>query len=259
MTKLFINLMFFCSVTALLLSGCSGNLMFQTNKAGEQDVPGVEIINRKPGADGLVNQRIKIDDQIAIKFLNNFELSSVDANSDGGDKNQTTDIYLVGYDSLITLPLIGRVNLVGLNKRDAALKLEQLYSEFVHNTIIDVDIISVSVDVLGEVNKPGNYRLTQKRTSLTDVLAMAGGVADYGNNKTIKIVRGDRSDPEIVIVDLTRVESLASPALLLQDGDMIYVAPTTPGLFDRKFRPYTPVIAILNIIATTFVIYYRTR
>ena len=258
MTKFFLNLMLCCIVSTLLFTGCSGNLMFQTSKAGEQDVPGVTIINRKHGAVGLVNQTIKIDDQIAIRFLNNFELSSVETTA-GDDKNQTTDLYLVGFDSLITLPLIGRVNLVGLNKRDAALKLEQLYSEFVVNTIIDVDIVSVSVDVLGEVNRPGKYKLTQKRTHLTDVLAMAGGVADYGNNKTIKIVRGDRTDPEIITVDLTQVESIASPALYLQDDDIIYVAATTPGLFDRKFRPYTPIIAILNIIATTFVIYYRTK
>jgi len=259
MKKLFLNLILWCAVSLVLFSGCSGNLMFRTGKSGVQDTPGVEIINKKPGSAGLVNQTIKVDDQIAIKFLNNFELSSVEANNEGGDKNQTTDVYLVGYDSLITLPLIGRVNLVGLNKRDAALKLEQLSSEFVVNTIIDVDIISLSVDVLGEVNKPGNYRLTQKQTSLTDVLAQAGGVADYGNNKKIKIIRGDRTDPEIILVDLTQVESLGSLALYLQDGDIIYVAPTTPGIFDRKFRPYTPVIALLNIIATTFVIIYRTR
>lgn len=233
--------------------------MFKTDEKSREANKGVQIVNGKPGSGMILNQTIKIDDQIAIKFLNNFELSSVDAGSEGAEKNQTTDVFLVGYDSLITLPLIGRVNLVGLNKRDAALKLEQLYSEFVLNTIIDVDIISVAVDVLGEVNKPGRYRLTQKQTSLTNVLALAGGVADYGNNKTIKIVRGDKSDPEIIMVDLTQVESLASPALYLQDGDIIYIAPTTPGIFDRKFRPYTPVIALLNIIATTFIIYYRTR
>lgn len=253
------NSIFWNVLLLFFLSGCSGNLMFKTSEEGVQVNKGVTIINGQPGSYGVVNQTIEVDDQVAIKFLNNFELSSVDANDEGGDKNQTTDIFLVGYDSLITLPLIGRVNLVGLNKREAALKLEQLYSEFVVNTIIDVDIISVSIDVLGEVNKPGNFRLTQKQTNLTDVLALAGGVSDYGNNRTIKIIRGDRTDPEVIIVDLTQVESLASPALYLQDGDIIYVAPTTPGTFDRKFRPYTPVIALLNIIATTLVIIYRTK
>lgn len=259
MKKVSLNLLFWNILSLFIFSGCSGNLMFKTSDKGELENNGVEIVNRKPGYDRILNQTIKVDDQIAVKFLNNFELSSVDANTEGSEKNQTTDIFLVGYDSLITLPLIGRVNLVGLNKRDAALKLEQLYSEFVLNTIIDVDIISVAVDVLGEVNKPGRYKLTQKQTNLTNVLALAGGVADYGNNKTIKIIRGDKTDPEIVIVDLTQVESLASPALYLQDGDIIYIAPTTPGIFDRKFRPYTPVIALLNIVATSFIIYYRTK
>lgn len=259
MKRLFLNLIFWNVLLLLVFTGCSGNLMFKTSEKGQKENEGVQIVNRKPGPDRILNQTIKVDDQIAIKFLNNFELSSVDADSEGSEKNQTTDFFLVGYDSLITLPLIGRVNLVGLNKRDAALKLEQLYSEFVLNTIIDVDIISVSVDVLGEVSKPGRYKLMQKQTNLTNVLALAGGVADYGNNKTIKIVRGDKSDPEIVIVNLTKVESLASPALYLQDGDIIYVAPTRPGTFDRKFRPYTPVIALLNIIATSLIIYYRVR
>lgn len=168
--------------------------------------------------------RIKPGDRVIINFLNNYDIggaASQSATSTANLGEAASKGYLVNYDSTITLPLIGRTNIVGLTRLEAAKRLEQEYGKYVINPIIEVNIASLAVTVLGEVFSPGKILLDKESTTLVDVIALSGGIKDVGRKNRIKIVRGK----EIIIVDLRKVEALYNSAIKVQDCDIVYVEP----------------------------------
>ena len=168
--------------------------------------------------------RIKPGDRILINFLNNYDIGSAAGQSATSTANMQGSAergYLVNYDSTITLPLIGRTNIVGLTRLEAAKRLEQEYGKFVINPIIEVNIASLSVTVLGEVGTPGKILLDKENTTLVDVIALSGGIKEVGRKNKIKIIRGK----EVIMVDLRDITALNNNAIKIQDGDIVYLQP----------------------------------
>lgn len=202
------------------------NILFKTQKKVNTKNQPITIINGQSDTIIDYKHRIKVGDRIQIRFLNNFDIgqgATQSATSAGnnsqigiGDKG-----YMVNYDSTVTLPLLGRLNLVGLTRLECAKKLEKEYSKYIINPIVDVNIASLSVTILGEVNTPGKILLDKENTTLVDIIALANGFKDTGKKNDVKIVRGD----EIIIVDLKQVESLQSNKIIIHDNDIIYIEP----------------------------------
>src|SRR5262245_7393994 len=93
---------------------------------------------------------------------------------DNKDLMTEADITQAGK---INFPLIGEVTLGGLTKSDAERAIAQRlsnggYIPKAHVNVLVTQYRSQQVSVLGEVNKPGMYPLSQQAT-VTDVLAMA--------------------------------------------------------------------------------------
>jgi len=86
----------------------------------------------------------------------------------------------VGAEGFVRLPLIGTIKARGLTARQLESEIaDRLGAKYVHDPEVSVFIEeyrSQRVAVLGEVNKPGVYEVSEKRT-LTDMLAQAGGLA----------------------------------------------------------------------------------
>jgi polysaccharide export outer membrane protein len=213
----------------LFLGACSyqrKNVLFKTDKKLNPK-EAVYIYNADSTAQkNALNyrHRIKPGDRVLVNFLNNYDIGQAafqSATSSANMSMQAERGYLVNYDSSITLPLIGRTNIVGLTRLEAAKKLEIEYGKFVINPIIEVNIASLSVTVLGEVNTPGKILLDKETTTLVDAIALSGGIKDSGKKKNIKIIRGK----EVIMVDLKRLSALESKALIIQDGDVVYVEP----------------------------------
>ena len=186
--------------------------------------------------------RIKPGDRVLINFLNNYDIGGAAAQSATSTANmQGAQGYLVNYDSTITLPLIGRTNIVGLTRLEAAKRLEQEYGKFIINPIVEVNIASLAVTVLGEVGLPGKTLLDKESTTLVDVIALSGGIKDVGRKNKIKIIRGK----EVIVVDLRNIEALYDSAIKVQDGDIVYVQP-------YGFKAQTEALTAFQ--STTFVI-----
>jgi polysaccharide export outer membrane protein len=79
------------------------------------------------------------------------------------------------------------------------------------------------VTVMGEVNTPGRYLLSQNMR-LFDLLAQAGGLTPFANRKKIEILRSESNAlRRKLVVDLKVVEKgkEAEPSLLA--GDVVIV------------------------------------
>jgi len=238
----------------LILSSCSykrKNVLFKTPKK----IKSKEVVyvyspdsNAAKKYDNY-RHRIKPGDRVLINFLNNYDIGSAAAQSATSTANMQADQdrgYLVNYDSTITLPLIGRTNIVGLTRLEAAKRLEQEYSKYVINPIIEVNILSLSVTVLGEVNSPGKTILDKEKTNLVDVIALSGGFKDSGKKNRVRIIRGK----EVILVDLRRIEALGYEAIYIQDGDIVYIEP-------YGYKAQTE--ALSSVQSTTFIVLTITQ
>jgi polysaccharide export outer membrane protein len=148
---------------------------------------------------------------------------------------------------------------VGKTRLEAAEILEQEYSKFINNPIVDLNILSLSVTILGEVNVPGKILVDKENTTLVDVIALAGGFKDSGKKKDVKIIRGT----QVILVDLKRFESLQSTHLIVHDNDIIYVAPYGAKAALEPVTSVIPavtlVVSLAQILIVTFQIYTLSR
>jgi polysaccharide biosynthesis/export protein len=97
----------------------------------------------------------------------------------------------VRSDGKISLPLVGEVQAAGRTP----LKLEQEIAARLKNyiaepevTVIVQQINSQKFNILGMVNKPGSYSISNSATVL-DAIALAGGFRDFAKQKTIYVLR----------------------------------------------------------------------
>jgi polysaccharide biosynthesis/export protein len=130
-------------------------------------------------------------------------------------------------DGKISLPLIGDMAAAGLTVDELKDELNRKYSEYItepHITITVRETNSLKIYVLGEVARPGEFKLN----SYTDVLqaiSMAGGFTIYANKSSIDIIRkeGDKK----IKINFNYKEVVAGKHLNqnipLKPGDVIVV------------------------------------
>ena len=94
-------------------------------------------------------------------------------------------------DGKISLPLLNDVDAAGLTVEELRLRITESAGKLIEEPTVAVvvkQINSRKVFITGQVSKPGPYALTSP-TTVVQLIAMAGGVAEYANAKNITIVR----------------------------------------------------------------------
>ncbi|WP_316824812.1 polysaccharide biosynthesis/export family protein [Pedobacter miscanthi] len=208
--------------------------------------------------------KIKVNDQLAIRNLQNKEFGATAVASSGTSVNQTaggtinnTLSYLVDIDGKVNLPAIGKVEVLGLSRRDAAIKIQDLYAkQLLRDPIIELSVVNLKVTLLGEFGRQGNFLLERENTTLIDIIGEAGGINKTADPKTLKIIRGDRSHPEIIYVNLNDINSLASKKLVLQNNDIIVLQQTKSAALSEKLTSVNnivqPFLVVVNLAVLIF-------
>lgn len=207
--------------------------------------------------------KIKINDQLAIRNVQNFEFG---ANNGTGGTSQgmssggttTSDVsFRVDNDGFVTLPAIGKVEVTGLTRREAALKIQDIYKQkLLKDPIIELIVVNLKVTLLGEFGKQGNFLLERDNTTLIDIIGEAGGINKTADPKTLKIIRGDRSHPEIIYVNLNDINSLASKKLIMQNNDIVVLQPTKQQALTDKLQSVNSIIQPLLVVINLAVLIY---
>ncbi len=83
----------------------------------------------------------------------------------------------------------------------------------------------------GAVRKPGTYSIETKMT-VTEALSMAGGLASYADDDSIKLIRymGSGKKREIITLSYSDLQGGVGDTLFLQDQDIIYAESSSMGL-----------------------------
>ena len=135
--------------------------------------------------------------------------------------------YLVDNQGNINFPMLGEIHVGGLTKLEIEnLIIEKLKVYLKEVPIVTVRIVNYRISVLGEVNDPGSFIISNEKVNLLEALAMAGDLTIYGMRDNVKLIRtGQDNRQEIITLDLNKAETVMSPYYQLQQNDIIYVIP----------------------------------
>lgn len=148
-----------------------------------------------------VNQLLQPGDLVRLRIWREPDLS--------GD-------FRVDEKTVAIFPKIGPLAVGHLPTDSLRSLLVSGYSRFLQDPSVEVTFLR-RVNVLGEVRNPGLYHV-DPTMSLTDVLAMAGGMNSDANRSKIELIRGDRSSS----ISLSTRSNLT--ATVLRSGDQLRVS-----------------------------------
>ena len=107
------------------------------------------------------------------------------------ENTQISRTVPVRPDGKVSLPLVNDVQAAGLTPmqlRDVLTTMLVPYVPIPAVSVIVREVNSVKVTVLGEVKTPGRYNL-RSRSTVLDLLAMAGGLTEYAARGRIVVLR----------------------------------------------------------------------
>ena len=137
--------------------------------------------------------------------------------------------YLVDTEGCINYPIIGRLHVAGLTKRECERLIQEKIQPYLaesENPIVTVRMSSYSISVLGEVARPGSYMVAREEINIFEALAQAGDLTIYGVRDRVKLIRKDASGKkEIHTLNLNDADIVNSPYYYLQQNDVVYVEP----------------------------------
>jgi polysaccharide export outer membrane protein len=166
-------------------------------------------------ADASGEYRLGPGDIVKISVYGNTDLATETEVSQGGK---------------ISFPLVGEVQIGGLTRGEAEKAISDSLGRggFVPNAYVNLLVSqyrSQQISIVGEVNKPGNYPIN-RASSVTELLAMAGGITPKGSN-VITIIRKDGQGGTVRHEVNVRSLFAGKDGLNMRIGqdDVIYVPP----------------------------------
>jgi polysaccharide biosynthesis/export protein len=97
---------------------------------------------------------------------------------------------------------------------------------FLKDAVVNVRFINLKISVLGEVNRPGVIRLTNKRLTVFEAIGMAGDMTNYSNRANVLLIREKDGKRAIARLNLQSTAIFHSPYYYLQQNDVLIVEPT---------------------------------
>ena len=164
------------------------------------------------------------------------------------NNSQSISAYTIDSQGNIDFPIIGQIQVAGLTREQTAEHVKQLLidSKQIKDPVVTVEFMNLTVDVLGEVARPGRFRIDRDGFTVLDALSLAGDLTINGQRENVLLIRRDGQNERSYAMDLTNSSSLySSPAFYLQQGDLIYVTPN-----DKRQREST--VNGNNVRSTSF-------
>lgn len=143
--------------------------------------------------------------------------------------------YLVDSDGNINLPVVGLFHISGLNRKEAIRQLQDTLSTYVKDPIVQIQILNYKITVIGEVGRPGTYKIPNERITIIEAIGLAGDLKMTGKRQNVLVIREENGKKQEYRVDLSSGEVFSSPVYYLKQNDVIYVEPNFTALSQASF------------------------
>lgn len=213
---------------AMLLAGCAsgrgGSIPYSVNDFGAPDVPKVA----------------SVDDSYKLAPLDTVSVAVYQVPELSRD-------YLIDQSGRITMPLIGRVDAVGVGTTELgnaiARRLDEKYLRNPNVVVTLKDSASRVVTVDGSVRQPGIYPAIGT-LSLVQVVALARGTDEFANPRRVAIFRTIDGKRMAAAFDLTSIRRGEAEDPPIYPGDTVVVDGSGVKKAQRSILQSLPLASI---------------
>lgn len=255
------KLSLFAIIGALVFSSCVPQkkmlLLKEMEMASEST--SIEYQNER-----TLNYKIQPGDNLFIRATSVIdEKTSLILNGDARNNYLTSDasIYLNSYtvnkEGFIDFPLTGLVEVKNLTVEEAKDRLQTELGKYVKETSLMVKLSNFDLTIIGEVTRPGKYKIYQSEVSVLEALALAGNITNFAKTDNVKLVRRTDNGSEIVTLNIGKADILSSPYYYLKPNDIVYVEPMKAKQWGFTTFPYSTVMSIVSL-GITVLAFYKT-
>ncbi len=185
---------------------------------------------------------LKAGDRITVEF---YASSGVEVPEIAGERT-------IARDGSVYMPLIGRLDVTGLDATAIREALESRYEPFYSDAVIDV-VAELRLSVTGAVRSPGNF-FVDPTSTLVDVLAMAGGASAELSVSNINIP-SDPSQVRLVRNGETQILDMRADfidpsvaTMRVESGDWLYVPPRERSRIRDEITFWGSIIGFITSI-----------
>ena len=182
----------------------------------------------------------------------------------GGTGIQRSLGYLVDVNGYIEFPILGKIHVEGLTRKElvALLKNRIVEENYINDPIVTIQFLNFRISVVGEVRYSGKFNITSDRVTLLEALAMAGDLTIYGRRDRVAVIREDNGKRTILYHDLRSSELFKSPCYYLQQNDIVYVEPNKARIGQSEINQNNSVgvwLSSVSLIASIISIIINAR
>lgn len=215
----------FCNIiivaaSVLALASCSTPKQisyFQDMRPGESElalaVPTEIKIQPKDKLSILINSQ-------DLRLTNLFNLPIVSqqvGQENATSQNRGLSGYTVNSKGDIDFPVLGALHVQGMTREEMAayIKKELQSHDLIKDPVVTVEFMNLSVDVMGEVNRPGRYNIDKDHLTILDALSQAGDLTIHGKREKVLVLRTEEGKQRVYGINLCSADHLYSSAGLL--------------------------------------------
>lgn len=240
-------------MVALAMAGCTTKedfvLFYDTNVSEPGARKTVVDLSNAPKYEYIIQPH----DRISITMYNHPELGTTSAQS----QKQDLSGVLVNGNGNVRLPLVKSIHIAGLSQTAAQTKVEKAYGAYLEDAELYLEVLNKRAYILGEVNKPGEVRLFNEKTTLLQFLAIAGDLTNSANRHAIVILKNRGKKIHTETVDLTSVNSLKIASTMIYPNDIVYVTPNNIKSINVGISEVNPSLQLIgNILAPAVAVNY---
>ena len=204
----------------------------------------------------LIIINVSAKDLDAVKSFN-LPIVSYNAvtNSVSGEPKQQS--YLIDYKGFIDFPVLGKIKLAGLSRREAIELISNELKPYVKEPSVNIQITNFRINVLGDVKSPGAFLIQNERATVLDAIALAGDT-NISGDRLIEVKREENGRIITGFLDLTSNNIFSSKFYFLQQNDNIYVRPNNAKIQSASYNQNTGLfISIASVLITLISILTR--
>jgi polysaccharide export outer membrane protein len=247
--------LFLAALLLLFFSSCgvNSNLMFKS-PLGEHSIS--DSIPMSPSKE----YQISIDDKIAFTLSPNDGtkmIESMGGVSQGAGGNSYSQEFLVRDGGFIEIPVLGEVFVNGLTIAQCEDTLESYFSAHYRDPFVQVKVTNQRVIIFpGGGSQASVVPLSNNNTTLMEVIATAGGIAERGKAENVKLMRRENGVRKVYNIDLSTIDGLKYSDMIVQANDYIYIEPR-PNLVRGILAEATPIITGVSSLFLIFTIFQK--
>lgn len=186
---------------------------------------------------------IQPQDALYIRFENTgkddeFNFLSTDQQGNTNFNNSgtaTLNSDLVDEHGEVSFPVVGKIKVAGLTVFQVQDTLQAMADRYFNESIkVRVRLVNFRFSVIGEVVQEGQITSFNNRVTLTEAVALAGGMGELADRSNIKVIRMKNGASEVGYVNLLDENVISSPYYYINQNDVLIV----PPLKQRPFRKY---------------------